>query len=268
MGSFGVGFPQLRRNHRGYANYRDWEANSLEKPAGICNRRWGLLEGPRSETSDAHGHDDVAVAVVFVSEGTHLAGGLFVLELDTDGAVGSGGKKIEHVAGVETDGDRIAVIFLLDRFLRFAIFGARSRNFHAFVRDRKLHGMRALISELGDAANGVAELGALESDRLRIVTRQNGLVIRELASENPRNQEAMADLEKEMAFVLRKFHVRIGAGCSRELLDLVHSFLGDENTNFAIEAGKFLVRFREGEAVAIGRNHGERVRLEDQQAAI
>ena len=40
--------------------------------------------------SDAHGHDDVAVAVGFVGEGAHLAGGLFVFELDADGAIGGG----------------------------------------------------------------------------------------------------------------------------------------------------------------------------------
>jgi hypothetical protein len=33
----------------------------------------------KCDPSDAHGHDDVAVAVGFVGEGAELAGGLFVL---------------------------------------------------------------------------------------------------------------------------------------------------------------------------------------------
>ena len=35
----------------------------------ICGQKW---------RSDAHGHDDVAVAVAFVGEWAHLSGGLFV----------------------------------------------------------------------------------------------------------------------------------------------------------------------------------------------
>src|SRR5437016_10565476 len=62
--------------------------------------------------SDAHGHDDVAVAVGLVGERPHLPGGLFVLQLDTDRAIGRGAKKIQHVAGVETDGDGFAFEFL------------------------------------------------------------------------------------------------------------------------------------------------------------
>src|SRR6266446_2745113 len=46
------------------------------------------------DLSDAHGHDDVAVAVRLVGERTHLAGGLFVLQLDADRPIGGGGEKI------------------------------------------------------------------------------------------------------------------------------------------------------------------------------
>src|SRR6266404_10005503 len=77
------------------------------------------------DPSDAHGHDDVAVAVGLIGERTHLAGGLFILQLDADGAVGGSGKKIQHVAGVEADGDGITLVFLLDIFFGFAILRAR-----------------------------------------------------------------------------------------------------------------------------------------------
>src|SRR5580704_1263935 len=85
--------------------------------------------------SDAHRHDDVAVAVAFVGERAHLAGGLFVLQLDADRAVRRSAEKIEHVAGIETDGDGVALVFLLDVFFCFAVLWARSGNFNAFFGD-------------------------------------------------------------------------------------------------------------------------------------
>ena len=48
-------------------------------------------------TSNTHGHDDVAVAVRFVGERAHLAGGLFILQLNADRTVGRSSKKIEHI---------------------------------------------------------------------------------------------------------------------------------------------------------------------------
>src|ERR1700757_2165561 len=105
--------------------------------------------------SDAHGHNDVAIAIALVGEWAHLSGGLLVLKLDADGSVGGGGEKIEHVAGIETDGDGVALVFLIDGFLGFAVFRAGRRDFHTFWRDSEFHGMRALVSKLGDAAHGV-----------------------------------------------------------------------------------------------------------------
>src|SRR5271169_2197313 len=87
------------------------------------------LRVEKKSASDAHGHDDVAVAVAFIGERTHLSRRLFVLQLDADGAVGGCGEKIEHVAGIKADGDGIAFVFLVDRFLGFTVFGARSGNF-------------------------------------------------------------------------------------------------------------------------------------------
>jgi len=98
--------------------------------------------------SDAHGHDDVAVAIAFVGERAHLAGGLFVFELDADGAVGRSCEKIEHVAGIEADRDGIALVVLLDIFLGFAVFRAGGGNLDAFGGNGQLDGVRALIGEL------------------------------------------------------------------------------------------------------------------------
>src|SRR6202012_5407505 len=53
--------------------------------------------GRKSKRSDAHGHNDVAVAIAFVGEGAHLSCGLFVFQLDADRAFGGGAEKIQHV---------------------------------------------------------------------------------------------------------------------------------------------------------------------------
>src|SRR5438046_354545 len=53
--------------------------------------------------SDAHGHDDIAVAIRFVGKRAHLAGGLFVFQFDADRAFRGGGEEIQHVAGIEAD---------------------------------------------------------------------------------------------------------------------------------------------------------------------
>ena len=54
-------------------------------------------------TSNAHGHEDVAVFDVFVGVfGTHLAGGLGVLEFETDFALNAGGaEEVDQVVAVE-----------------------------------------------------------------------------------------------------------------------------------------------------------------------
>src|SRR2546426_5087396 len=136
------------------------------------------------DLSDAHGHDDVAVAVRLVGERTHLAGGLFVLQLDADRPIGGSGKKIQHVAGIEADGDGIALGFLLDIFFRFAVLRARGGDLDAFFRNREFDGVRTLVGKLRDAAHSVAQFGALDDDALVVVARQYSFVIRELSSEN------------------------------------------------------------------------------------
>src|SRR5260221_5532071 len=157
--------------------------------------------------SDAHGHDDVAVAIGFVGEGAHLAGGLFVFQFDADRAFRGGGEKIEHVAGVEADGDGVALIFLVDIFLGFAVFGAGSRNFNAFLGDGKFYSVRALVGKLRYATHGVCKLCSFEDNAFVVVAGKHSFIIRELAGENAGDEQPMASLEEEMAFVFRKFHL-------------------------------------------------------------
>src|SRR5262249_55173475 len=88
------------------------------------NERHFLVLNSMKSESDAHGHDDVAVTVGFVGKRAHLAGRLFVLQFDADRAFRCSAQKIEHIAGVETDRDCVALVFLVDVFFGFAIFRA------------------------------------------------------------------------------------------------------------------------------------------------
>jgi len=72
-----------------------------------------------------------------------------------------------------------------------------------------------------------------------VVPREYRFVVRELAGENARNQQPMADLEKEVAFVFCKFDVRVGAGGAGEFFDFVHGLLRNEHFYFAIQSCKF-----------------------------
>src|SRR5690242_15089568 len=122
------------------------------KAAALTPIRAVPLVTARRRSSDAHGHDDVAVAAGFVAEGTELTCGLLVLELEADGTVGCGAEEIEQVLGVEADGDWLAVKFLFDGFLGFAILWAGRGDFQALFGEHELHGMRALVGKLRNAA--------------------------------------------------------------------------------------------------------------------
>src|SRR6267143_5515431 len=101
--------------------FYQWLFVLLSKSARLLNAA-RLLE-MRGE-SNAHGHDDVAVAVGLVGERAHLPGGLFVFQFDADRSIGRGAEKIQHVARIKTDGDGIAFEFFLDGFFCLAVFRA------------------------------------------------------------------------------------------------------------------------------------------------
>src|ERR1700730_8253792 len=215
----------------------------------------------RRISSNAHGHDDVAVAVAFVGERAHLPRGLFVFELDADRAVGCGGEKIQHVGRVETDGDGIAFIFLIDIFLSFAVLRAGCGDLDAFLGDGKLHRVRTLIGKLRDAPHGVGKFAALYYNRLVVLARKDRFVIRELAGEDARDQQTVADLKEEIAFVFGEIDLRIGARGRGQLLHFVHRLLGDQYFHLAIESGELLICFGKSQAVTVRGNHRQRVRL-------
>src|SRR2546430_5530553 len=144
-------------------------AGRLKVSNSDSNENESGLRSMRPE-SDAHGHDDVAVAIGLVGKGAHLAGRLFVLQFDADGAFRGGGEKIQHVAGIEADGDGVARVFLVDIFLGFAVFGAGSGNFDTFLGDGKFYGVGTLIGQLRYAADSVGEFRGFQGGALVVFT--------------------------------------------------------------------------------------------------
>ena len=73
----------------------------------------------------------------------------------------------------------------------------------------ELYSVRALIRNLRDATNGVANSERSMTTRFVVIAREDRFVIGKLAGENTRNQQAMADLEKQMAFILGEVDLRV-----------------------------------------------------------
>ena len=78
----------------------------------------------------------------------------------------------------------------------------------------------------------------------------------------------MADAEEEPEVVVGELYV-FGFGGVQEGLDFGEGFAGDEDAFFAADAFEGLLWFfDEGEAVAVGGDHGDRLGLEDEEGAV
>jgi len=72
-----------------------------------------------------------------------------------------GGEKIQHLAGIEADGDGVARVFRSIFSLASAVFRA-GRKFRRLPWRRKVYGVRALIGSLR-RGGGVGEFSASET---------------------------------------------------------------------------------------------------------
>src|SRR6266852_95140 len=106
--------------------------------------------------SDPHGHDDVAVLVIFTVGGTELSGGLRVFELEFYIAGTDCLQEIQNVLGVEADRERVALVAGFERVFRFTGFGRGGRQFHFALFEAQADSPRTLVGELGDAGDGRA----------------------------------------------------------------------------------------------------------------
>ena len=128
--------------------------------------------------------------------------------------------------------------------------------------------MRTLVRKLRDPPHRVTQFRALQHYRLIVVARQHCFVVRELPGKDPRNQQPVAHLEEQVAFVFRKVHLRIRACGARKFFHFVHRLLGNQHFYFAIQSSQLVVCFRKRQPVTVRRHHRKRVRLQNQQAPV
>src|SRR5205807_2288692 len=150
----------------------------------------------RPKHLDAHGHDDVAIAVLVIRQGAQLTGGLLIFQLHADRSVRSGGEKIQQILAVEADRNGLATIFFVDILGGFTVLGTRGRKFYALLGDGEFQSVRALVGELRDAAYRVVEFVALQDNFFVVVPRQDGFVVGKLTGEDARNQQARFNLKE------------------------------------------------------------------------
>src|SRR5579871_1956576 len=198
--------------------------------ASFRDSEWG--------TSDPHGHDDVAVLVIVGAEGAELAGGLGVFEFEADVAGADGLEEVENIAGVEADGEAVAVVRGLEGIFGLASFGGGGGEFQLAFLQAQADGAGALIGELGDALDGGVEVVAVESGEFVVVLGKDGFEVGELAGELARGEQARADAEEEGGFVLGKVNAFDFGGVD-EGLQLVHALFGDEGLHLAGHAFNF-----------------------------
>ncbi len=199
-------------------------------------------------SSDAHGHEDVAVLDVFVAVfGAHLAGGLGVLELEADFAgVADGFEEVDEVLGVEAYDEGVVVVGGFDGVFGFAGVGGLGGELELVLLEADLDGAGALVGELGDALDAAHEVFGADDDELVVVARQDGFVVWKLPGELAAGEDAAADLEEEGGVVVGELH-GFGVGGAEEAGELAEGFAGDEGFLFAGDAVEGLRRaFRRG----------------------
>ena len=221
-------------------------------------------------TSDAHGHQDVAVLVLCVGIfGAHLACGLAIFEFESYFAfVAHGFEEVEHVAGVEADHQGVLGVGGFDDVFRFAGFVGLGGDFEFVLLHFDADGAGAFVGELGYAADGLGELGAADDDEAGVVAGHDCFVVGELAGELAGAEGSVTDAEEEPEVVVGEFDVFCVGGIEQGL-ELGEGFAGDEDAFFAGDAFEGLFGlFDEGEPVAVGGDHGDRLGLEDEQGAV
>ena len=223
-----------------------------------------------NRSSNAHGHDDVAV-FVFVGAvfGADLACGLRVLEFETDFAfVADGFEEIDQVGGVEAHDDGIEAVGRLDGVFGLTGLGGGGGDLQLVLLDAHLDGAGALVGELRDALDGRGEICAAHDYKFVVVARHDGFVVGELAGELAAGEDAMADAEEERRIVLGKLD-DFSFGVAEERLQLLQSLAWDERFLFGADARKALGGFFDmREAMTVGGDHGDGFGLEDEQCAV
>ena len=165
--------------------------------------------------SDPHRHQNVAVFVFGVGIlGAHLAGGLRILELETDLAlVPESLEEVEDVDGVKADDDGVAGIGRIDGVFALAGLSGVGADFEFVALESEADGAGALVGELGDTLDGRGELAGPHDGKLGVVAWHHRLKVGKLAGELAGAEGAMADAEEERVLVVGEFDlIGIGGG--------------------------------------------------------
>ena len=147
-------------------------------------------------------------------------------------------QEIEQVLRVEADLDGRAVVSRGNALFALSGFGNRRMNLHFVRRDAHADRARPLVGELRHAFDRAAQFFALQRHRVRLLFRQHAFVIRKIAGQLAAQQQAVAELEKQMIFVARKLHDRRRVGIARQFLQLLHRLLRQQRAIRAADARK------------------------------
>jgi len=71
-----------------------------------------------------------------------------------------------------------------------------------------------------------------------------------------------------VAVIEREFNLAFSPASVARALHFRQSFFRHERAHFARQSGKLVVGLGDGQAMPVGSNHGDRVRLEQEQSAI
>jgi len=124
----------------------------------------------------------------------------------------------------------LSLCILVDGFFGFAYSGLGG-NFHAFGGNGKLHGVRALVGELRDAATASLS-SALSRTTVLLFSRGRMLRIRNWPV-RMREIRRRWPTERKDGFVLREFQMGVRTA-ARKFFDFIHGFLGDQDADFAV----------------------------------
>ncbi len=141
-------------------------------------------------------------------------------------------------------------------------------DFELVAFEAQADGAGALVGKLRDALDGRGQFTGAHHGELGVVARHHGLKVGELAGELARAQGAMADAEEQRVLVVGKLDL-FGIGVRQQLLQLLQGLARNEHALFAADAFEgFVGLFDKREAMAVGRDHGQRLGLDDQQRAV
>ena len=118
---------------------------------------------------------------------------------------GHGRQEIEEVLGVEADLDIVALVLHGQLVPGLADLGVRREQADAVLFQVELDALGALRREEVDPPDGVGKLLPGKGEGVRVILRNDGLIVGELAFDDPRYQGPVVDPEEQVVVVEVEF---------------------------------------------------------------